>query len=55
MSIDLQQKAATWVSVFVLVGCIAITGVLVFAAHQAEVFGHYISEHDLDAFNSGSI
>lgn len=44
------RKATPWVSVFVLVGCIAITSLLVYSAVQANVIGDKLSP---DTYTAG--
>lgn len=48
----LHKKAEHWVSVVVLVGCVAITGVLVYTAFEANALGgKYIKHQGFSTLN----
>ncbi|HZS42954.1 MAG TPA: hypothetical protein VFA52_01915 [Candidatus Paceibacterota bacterium] len=42
-SFNFNQRADRWVSTFVLVGCVLITAVLVFAAYKANALGGHLA------------
>ena len=55
ISAYLHRRAENWVSVFVLIGCVAIAGVLVFVAIQAQALGSRFSETSATNYSIDSI